>query len=117
MYTTVNFSILRISYIQFCSVVANGAAGSAAAIVCIGNSDVQATVRLASADVALSSGRAEWGGLIMVLVIATDVSAAIELRLDNLQVVNTFNDGEWRCGGTGGTGSDGTIGTWQCQHV
>ena len=78
------------------SVLANGAAGSAAAIVCIGNSDAQATVRLASsADVALSSGRAEWGGLIMVLVIATGVSAAIELRLGNLQVVNTFNDGEW----------------------
>jgi ribonuclease HI len=78
------------------SVLANGEAGSAAAIVCMGNSDAQATVRLASADVALSSGRAEWGGLIMVLVIATGVSAAIELRLDNLQVVNTFNDGEWR---------------------
>ena len=57
---------------------------------------MQATVRLASADVALSSGRAEWGGLIEVLVIATNISAAIELRLDNLQVVNTFNDGEWR---------------------
>ena len=35
------------------SVLANGAAGSAAAIVCVGNNDVQATVRLASADVAL----------------------------------------------------------------
>ena len=86
--------ITRLAYSDG-SVLANGAAGSAAAIVCVGNNDVQATVRLASADVALSSGRAEWGGLIMVLVIATGVSAAIELRLDNLQVVNTFNDGEW----------------------
>ena len=69
-----------------------GAASAAPGLGCIGNNDVQATVRLASADVALSSGRAEWGGLIVVLVIATGVSAAIELRLgNNLQVVNAFN--------------------------
>ena len=64
--------------------------------------------------VALSSGRAEWGGLVMVLVIATGVSAAIELRLCNLQVVNTFNDGEWKYRRNWLRRNGETIGTWQC---
>ena len=46
------------------SVTANGALGSAAAILCIGTHDVSAVVRLASADTALSSGRSEWTGLL-----------------------------------------------------
>ena len=32
----------------------------------------------------------------MVLYILREVRASVVLRLDNLQVVNTFNDGEWR---------------------
>ena len=32
----------------------------------------------------------------VVLCILREVRASVVLRLDNLQVVNTFNDGEWR---------------------
>ena len=49
------------------SVVADGVEGSAAAVVRIGDTDVSATVRLAAADRALSSGRSEWAGLLVVL--------------------------------------------------
>ena len=45
------------------SVLANGVEGSAAAVVPVFGTDVPATVRLASVDVALSSGRSEWTGL------------------------------------------------------
>ena len=58
--------------------------------------DVSATVRLASVDVALSSGRSEWTGLVMVLYILREIRAPVVPRLGNLQVANTFNDGEWR---------------------
>ena len=78
------------------SVLAEGIEGSAAAIVCINGREVCAIIRLASADRALSSGRAEWGGLVMVLYIAQDIPCEIVLRLDNLQVVNAFNDGPLR---------------------
>ena len=46
-------------------------------------------------DVALSSGRSEWTCLVMVLCILREVCASVVLRLDNLQVANAFNDGEW----------------------
>ena len=78
------------------SVLAEGIEGSAAAIVCINGREVCAVTRLASADRALSSGRTEWGGLVMVLYIAQDIPCEIVLRLDNLQVVNAFNDGSSR---------------------
>ena len=52
------------------SVTANGALGSAAAMLRIGVNDVFAIVRLASADTALSSGRSEWTGLLLVLYIS-----------------------------------------------
>ena len=55
------------------SVTANGALGSAAAMLCIGMNDVSAVVRLASADTALSSGRSGWTGLLLVLHIAKHV--------------------------------------------
>ena len=51
------------------SVLAKGVEGSAAALVRAFGTDVSATVRLASVDVALSSGRSEWAGLVMVLYI------------------------------------------------
>ena len=78
------------------SVLAKGEEGSAAALVPVFGTDVSATVRLASVDVALSPGRSEWTGLVMVLCIMREVRASVVLRLDNLQVANIFNDGEWR---------------------
>ena len=78
------------------SVLAEGIEGSAAAILCINGREVCAVTRLASADRALSSGRAEWGSLVMVLYVDQDVPCEIVLRLDNLQVANAFNDGPLR---------------------
>ena len=78
------------------SVLAKGVEGSAAAVVRVFDTDVSATARLASVGVALSSGRSKWTGLVMVLCILREVRASVVLRLDNLQVVNTSNDGEWR---------------------
>ena len=79
------------------SVTANGALGSAAAILRIGTSDVFEIVRLASsADTALSSGRSEWTGLLLVLYIARHVRGDLAVRLGNLQVVNIFTDGSWK---------------------
>ena len=75
------------------SVTGRGIAGSAAIVIETNDGEVVATVRLAPTDVALSSGRTEWVGLVMVLVAAASHPATIELRLDNIQVVNTFNDG------------------------
>ena len=78
------------------SVTANGALGSAAAILCIGTHDGSAVVRLASAGTVLSSGRSEWTGLLLVLYIAKHVRGALIVRLGNLQVANAFTDGPWR---------------------
>ena len=75
------------------SVAGRGVAGSAAIVIETTNGEVVATSRLAPTDVALSSGRTEWVGLVMVLIAAASPSAKIELRLDNIQVANTFNDG------------------------
>jgi len=49
-----------------------------------------AIVRLASADTALSSGRSEWTGLLLVLDIAKHVRGNIVVRLGNLQVAIRF---------------------------
>ena len=78
------------------SVIAGGMEGSAAAIVRIGDKDVSATVRLATADRALLSGCSEWAGLLVVLCILRCVRADVTLRLGNLQVVNGYGDGEHR---------------------
>ena len=78
------------------SVTANGALGLAAAVLRIGMHDVSAVVRLASADTALSSGRSEWTGLLLVLYITKHVRGDLVVRLDNLQVANAFTDGPWR---------------------
>ena len=75
------------------SAIADGVEGSAAAIVCVNGSDITAIVRLEAADKPLSSGRSEWTGLLLVLYIVRRVQAHVALRLDNLQVVNTFSDG------------------------
>ena len=66
------------------SVLAKGIEGSAAALVRVFGTDVSATVRFASVDVALSSGRSEWTGLVMALCILREVRASMVLRLGNL---------------------------------
>ena len=53
-------------------------------------------VRLASAGTALSSGRSEWTGLLLVLYIAKHVRGGVVVHLGNLQVANAFNGGSWR---------------------
>ena len=78
------------------SVIADGIEGSAAAVIRIGNVDVCATTRLAAADRALSSGRSEWAGLLLVQAILRRVRADVTLRLGNLQVANKFDGGEER---------------------
>ena len=78
------------------SVTANGALGTAAAMLRIGTNDVFAIMRLASADTALSSGRSEWTGLLLVLYIAKHVRDDLVVRLGNLQFANAFIDGAWR---------------------
>ena len=78
------------------SVTANGALGSAAAMLRIGSNGAFAIVRLASADATLSSGRSEWTGLLLVLYIAKHVRGDLVVRLGNLQVANAFTDGPWR---------------------
>ena len=78
------------------SVIAAGVEGSAAAVVWIRDTDVSATVRLATGDRALSLGRSEWAGLLVVLCILRRVRADVTLRLGNLQVVNGYGDGEHR---------------------
>ena len=77
-------------------VIADGVEGSAAAIVCIGGTDITATVRLAATDRPLSSGWSDWTGLLLVLCIVRRVRADVTLRLGNLQAVNTFSDGPAR---------------------
>ena len=59
----------------------------------IGSNDIFAIVRLASADTALSSGRSEWTGLLLVLYIAKHACGDLVVRLGNLQVTNAFTDG------------------------
>ena len=57
------------------SVTGRGAAGSAVIVIETADGEVVATVRLAPTDVALSSGRTEWVGLVMVLIAAASHSA------------------------------------------
>ena len=78
------------------SVIADGIEGSAAAVIRIGSIGVCATVRLAAADRALSSGRSEWAGLLLVQAILRRVRANVTLCLGNLQVVNKFDDDKKR---------------------
>ena len=87
------------------SVIGGGVEGSAAAILVIARQDVTSIVWLAPADGALSSGRAEWVGLVLVLYNVMDsivrrVRAGIVLRLDNIQVVNIYNDDHFETSGT-----------------
>ena len=73
------------------SVEGNGVIGTAAMAIRIGEALVTMGVRLANFDVPLSSNRAEWGGALLVTAVLTEagVTQSIELRLDNLNVVNT----------------------------
>ena len=80
--------------------IADGIEGSAAAVIRISSVGVCATIRLAAADRALSSGRSEWAGLLLVQAILRRVRAndtfPRTLRIGNLQVANKFDDGEER---------------------
>ena len=78
------------------SVIADGVEWSAAAIVCVGGTEITAIARLAVAGRLLSSGPSEWTGLLLVLYIVRRMRADVTLRLDNLQAVNTFSDGPAR---------------------
>ena len=69
--------------------IADGIEGSAAAVIRIGSVNVCVMIRLAAADRALSSGRAEWAGLLLVKAILRRVRANVTLRLGNLQVAKS----------------------------
>ena len=53
-------------------------------------------MRIASADTALSSGRSEWTGLLLVLYIAKHARGDLVVRIGSLRVANAFTDGPWR---------------------
>ena len=73
----------------------SGAEGSGAAIIRIGGTDVTLNIRLVPVGRRLSSGRAEWVGLLLILEVLRRVKATVTVRLDNIQVVNAYNDGQW----------------------
>ena len=75
------------------SVTGRGVAGPAAIAIETPGGEVIATVRLAPKAVALSPGRTEGAGLVMILVAVASHPGRIELRLGNIQVANAFNDG------------------------
>ena len=94
------------------SVLAKGVEGSAAALVRVFGTDVSATVRLASVDVALSSGRSEWAGLVMVLYILREVRASVVCCVSSTcrwSTSLTTGSGDFDA-----TGCDVMIGIWQC---
>jgi hypothetical protein len=76
-------------------VAGSGAEGSGAAIIRIGGTDVALNTRLVPVGRRLSSGRAEWVGLLLILAVLRRVKATVTVRLGNIQVVNAYNDGQW----------------------
>ena len=50
----------------------------------------------------------------MVLYISREVRAFVVLRIDNLQVANTFNDSTTGSGTFDATGCDAMTVTWRC---
>ena len=60
------------------SVTGRGVAGSAAIVIETADGEVVATIRLAPMDVALSSGRTGWIGLVMVLIAAASHLARVQ---------------------------------------
>jgi hypothetical protein len=76
-------------------VAGSGAEGSGAAIIRFGGTDVTLYIRLVPVGRRLSSGRAEWVGLLLILAVLRRIKATVTVRLDNIQVVNAYNDGQW----------------------
>ena len=76
-------------------VAGSGAEGSGAAIIRIGGTDVRLNIRLIPIGRRLSSGRAEWVGLLLILAALRRVKATVVVRLGNIQVANAYNDGQW----------------------
>ena len=76
-------------------VAGSGAEGSGAAIIRFGGTDVTLNIRLVPVGRRLSSGRAEWVGLLLILAVLRRIKATVTVRLDNIQVVNAYNDGQW----------------------
>ena len=76
-------------------VAGSGAEGSGAAIIRFEGTDVTLNIRLVPVGRRLSSGRAERVGLLLLLAVLRRVKATVTARLDNTQVVNAYNDGQW----------------------
>ena len=72
-----------------------GAAGSGAAIIRLRDTDVTLNIRLTPTGRRLSSGRAEWVGLLLILAVLRRAKATVLVRLGNIQVANAYNDGQW----------------------
>ena len=76
-------------------VAGSGAEGSGAAIIRFEGTDVTLNIRLVPVGRRLSSGRAEWVGLLLILAVLRRIKATVTVRLGNIQVVNAYNDGQW----------------------
>ena len=92
-------------------VAGSGAEGSGAAIIRFEGTDATLNIRLVPVGRRLSSGRAEWVGLLLILAVLRRVKATVTVRLDNTQVVNVYNDGQ--CGHMNAISSGATTGTWR----
>ena len=75
-------------------VAGSGAEGSGAAIIRFEGTDATLNIRLVPVGRRLSSGRAEWVGLLLILAVLRRVKATVTVRLGNIQVVNAYNDGQ-----------------------
>ena len=76
-------------------VAGSGAEGSGAAIIRFKGTDVTLNIRLVPVGRRLSSGWAEWVGLLLILAVLRRVKATVTVRLGNIQVANAYNDGQW----------------------
>ena len=69
-------------------VAGSGAEGSGTAIIRFEGTDITLNIRLVPVGRRLSSGRAEWVGLLLILAVLRRVKATATVRLGNIQVVN-----------------------------
>ena len=76
-------------------VAGSGAPGLGAAIIRFGDTDATPNIRLIPIGRRLSSGRAEWVGLLLILAVLRRVKATVRVRLDKIQVASAYNDGQW----------------------
>ena len=92
---TLNDDKLRLDAYSDGGVAGSGSEGSGAAIIRFKGTDVTLNIRLVPVGRRLSSGRAEWVGLLLILAVLRRIKATVTVRLDNIQVVNAYNDGQW----------------------